>query len=359
LDGGATYTFVVYSVNSTTSLPSITGTTLSASQLQAISGDLMYFKTQATVSGNSPTNIPVTMQHMFSQITSYFNAGSFGGIVNAVSAPLIAPHRTSANVNLSDSTVIYNGGASTALVSLSSGLGTSSVVSNPTLVINPSTTTGTYTISSITVNGSTGSVTLPNIKIKPRYKYDLKMDFDIPCTQAVGTGVIDGDGYSKPLTVSAPSADYGFVFDIYYLDNSFNMKVNGVQLAKKEIQFEIPVDITDPLKQNIRFADGSYWQDGTVPSIWTLNGSASEGKPILRVVVSKTGAVSLYGSKASYNEPGYGLLPLTLRGDQGQYFNTVTWNTAGTNTVYISQQKINITKITGSGYGTKIIPCSK
>ncbi len=357
LDVGATYTFVVYSVNSTSSVPTVTGTTLSVAKLSSVSGDLMYFKTQATVSGSSATKISVTMQHMFSQITSYFNAGSFGGIINAVSAPTISPNRASADVKLADSSVVYNGSATTASVVLSSGLGTSSAVSSPTLLINPATSTGSFSIPSITVNNSTSSVNLSNVKINPRYKYDLKMNFNIPCTQAVGTGMIDGDGFAKPLTVMAPAADYGFFFDIYYLDNSFNMKINGTQLAVKELQFEIPSNFLDPLKQNVRFADGSYWQDGTVPSIWTLNGSASAGKPILRVVISKTGAISLYGSKASYNAAGYGLLPLTQRSDKWQSFNTVTWNISGSNTVYISQQQINVTKITGAGYGSKIITC--
>lgn len=35
-----------------------------------------------------------------------------------------------------------------------------------------------------------------------------------------------------------PGTDYGYAFDIYQLDNSFNMTINGVQLATKELNFQ-------------------------------------------------------------------------------------------------------------------------
>lgn len=35
-----------------------------------------------------------------------------------------------------------------------------------------------------------------------------------------------------------PATDFGFVFDIYKLDNSFNLTINGTQMASKEINFQ-------------------------------------------------------------------------------------------------------------------------
>ena len=235
------------------------------------------------------------------------------------------------------------------------GTGVSSITSTPTLVINPTTSSGTYEIGSITVNNSTNSVVLQNVKINPGYKYNLNLNFKIPCTQNVGTnGVFDVDASSDPQTVLAPAANYGFVFDIYYLDNSFNMEINGTKLATTELQFQRN-DKTLP--ENVKFADGSYWEDGTVPAIWNLNpvGANYVPLPVIRVVISKDGAVSMYGVKKNPKvDPT--LYPLALDTDKTQ-FNTITWNSSEQNTVIITQYPIPPTRMIGYGYGKQIIPC--
>jgi hypothetical protein len=88
-----------------------------------------------------------------------------------------------------------------------------------------------------------------------------------------------------------PATDFGFVFDIYTLDNSFNLTINGTKMATGEIQFERG---SSPA-QNIRFADGTAWQDGTIAAIYNMKGT--EGKPLVRVVISKDGTISMFGSK--------------------------------------------------------------
>ncbi|PUB26364.1 hypothetical protein C8J95_11147 [Elizabethkingia sp. YR214] len=45
-------------------------------------------------------------------------------------------------------------------------------------------------------------------------------------------------------------ANAGFTFEVYELDNSFNLNINGVDLANQEIQFESGIS---GLPQNIRF----------------------------------------------------------------------------------------------------------
>ncbi|MFT4071612.1 MAG: hypothetical protein QM654_06800 [Dysgonamonadaceae bacterium] len=356
LEEGKTYTFIVYSVNSTSTLPTITGTTLSTASLSNIASDLMTSKQEVTIQ-NGTNNIGILLKHRFSQITSTLAVDpNVGGKISAFAAPAITPTKPNANYSFAGDQITYNSQNTSAQVSftpLVSG-GVSSITSSPTLVISPQTTVANYNISSITVNNSTHSLSLPNIKITPGYKYNLNLIFKVPCTMENGVS-FDADANIYPQTISAPSADYGFVFDIYYLDNSFNMKINGTSLATKELQFEsnsLPA-------RNMRFADGSYWGDGTVPYIWLLNNSAAQialKKPIIRVVISKDGSVSLYGSKVSADDSSYNLYPLQLFSGT---LNSITWNASGTNTVYISQSKLNITRIAGYGYGKKIVSCSQ
>ncbi|MFC7347986.1 thrombospondin type 3 repeat-containing protein [Chryseobacterium zhengzhouense] len=141
------------------------------------------------------------------------------------------------------------------------------------------------------------------------------------------------------VTFMAPAADLGFIFDVYSLDNSFNLKINGVNLAVNEIEFQY--DQTD----NIRFADGSRYGLGGVPHIYSMTGNASN--PLVRVIIHKNGSVEMFGSKSSNGH----LYPLKLY--NGNYFNTINWNRTGSNTVVLSQSVVGVTYITGNGRGVK------
>lgn len=171
------------------------------------------------------------------------------------------------------------------------------------------------------------------------------------CTTDVnGQTFAMGDGSSIPAgtphTFSQPATNYGFTLDIYGLDNSFNMSINGTPLSTQEIEFSSSA----PLIQNIRFADGSKWQEGGIPAIWAISGSAAT-TPAVRVVISTTGAITMFGSKSS----GGPLFPLVLM--NGNTFNTINWNTAGSNSVTVSQNVVGPTRISGYGSGKNTIPC--
>ncbi|MFC5875648.1 hypothetical protein [Chryseobacterium arachidis] len=154
--------------------------------------------------------------------------------------------------------------------------------------------------------------------------------------------VVDTDFSStngNTVTFSAPAADLGFVFDVYTLDNSFNLTINGVDLAVNEIEFQ--PDQTD----NVRFKDGSRYGNGGVPQIYQMTGNATN--PLVRIIIHKNGSVEMYGSKSS-NGNSY---PLELY--QGNHFNTVNWSHTGSNTVVLKQHVVNTTYITGNGKGVK------
>ena len=163
------------------------------------------------------------------------------------------------------------------------------------------------------------------------------LDID-ECTESVvNQPFSSADGTT--VSFSAPAADLGFIFDVYTLDNSFNLNINGVSLATNEIQFQS--NQTD----NIRFVDGSRYGIGGVPEIYAMTGNATN--PLIRIVIQKNGSINLYGSKSS-NGP---LFPLELYG--GNSLNTITWNQTGSNSIVLSQIVVGATHITGNGNGVK------
>jgi hypothetical protein len=131
-----------------------------------------------------------------------------------------------------------------------------------------------------------------------------------------------GSGTRLTRTFNAPAADAGFVFDVYELDNSFNMTINGVDLATQEIQFQSGVD---NYPRNIRFkSDKNQWGENGV--LRFIFGNSTNTTPIIRITIGPDGSVSMMGRRSFSN-----LEPLELYG--GTRFNTVTWKTTGSNTV--------------------------
>lgn len=157
--------------------------------------------------------------------------------------------------------------------------------------------------------------------------------------------VVIGGTLSK--TITQPAVNYGFVFDIYELDNSFNMEINGVKLAVDEIEFKS--SDTDGI--NIKFADGDNYEANTEGAIWEMLGTAE--RPLIRVKISPAGKVSMYGSKASGGE----LYPLVLF--EGNSFNDILMNVGDgeSNQITVTQNIVGVTKIEGIGYGANQVDC--
>lgn len=207
-----------------------------------------------------------------------------------------------------------------------------------TLTINASVNSTGSNVNSAVIS-TTSNITDPNTT-----NNKSTTSLTVVCTEQVaGADFSARDGVST--TFSEPATNNGFVFDIYTLDNSFNMKINGFNLTTKEIEFQS----SGTSGINIKFTDGSQYEAGGIGTIYSFNGSPA--KPMIRVVISASGVVSIFGSKTT-NGP---LFPLTLF--NGNAFNAVNWNTSGTNTIVVSQSVVGPTYITGRGYGSNIIPC--
>lgn len=186
LNGGQNYNFVAYSINSKTTVPAVSNTprTLATDKLNNISGDLMYFKRNMTVSGNGTNYIDVVLKHKYSIITSKLDARGVG-IISAVGSANIAPVSSSANMSLSNGDLTYNTtpGTTVPVVNFKT-FNNETVTSDPTLVISDNTSTAKLTVNNIVIDGVMGNVALNNVKIIHGVKYNLNLRFS-PCRESM------------------------------------------------------------------------------------------------------------------------------------------------------------------------------
>lgn len=345
LNGDQNYTFVAYSVNSTSTVPVVSNTprTLATDKLTNVSGDLMYFKKNMTVSGNDTNYLEVVLKHKYSQITTKLDARQVGNI-SLVDEATIGPVSASANMNLTDGSLTYNSPGSRTPVNDFQPLNTEIATSTTTLISN-TTNTAELNFGTLIVDGiPKENFMVRNLKINPGEKYNLNLRFR-PCkanAYTMGFDIVGGRDQELRLR---PPANLGVIFDIYKLDDTFNITINGIKIAKDEIRF--PAVST----QNVAFADGSKYQSDGIERIWFIEGNASA--PVVRVVVDKNGRVTMYGSKASYGR----LYPLVLY--NGNSFNTVPWYQTGNNRVFVSQNLgPGTTRMNGSAIGKQEVGCA-
>ena len=96
-------------------------------------------------------------------------------------------------------------------------------------------------------------------------------------------------------TFLAPSADGGFRFDIFKLDNSFNLNVNGTDVVTNQIQCEGGGASGESLL--VFSADNTGFGQGGNDNVWVINGDANE--PVVRLIIGPNGEVSFQGKRNS------------------------------------------------------------
>ncbi|MDV3926593.1 hypothetical protein CMT52_16025 [Elizabethkingia anophelis] len=182
LDGGRSYIFIAYSVNSTSRLPAVTfsnpsNKTLDTSSVLGVTTTddfMIYRKDMEVTGGDQPNYLGVVLKHKLSLITTTIDASATGYNITAVNANFDSNY-PSYSITLSDGNVTRSGTVGN-VSTVFSKLGTPVVVSNPTL-INSNTTTGKYTISSITIGPLVQTLNsgLTGLIITPGVKYNLKL----------------------------------------------------------------------------------------------------------------------------------------------------------------------------------------
>lgn len=201
LDGNKLYTFIVYSINSTTSNPEVNFNDNNNKTLQTatsnINGqdDFMYFRKDMYITGNADNYLDVIFKHKLSQITTVIDASQTEyNITNVIAS--FDTHNDSAIVDLSNGEVARNGSVgNVSILFPTSSLNNSIVTSTPTIV-NASTNASTsLNINNITIGSlSQNNINLlSDLSVTPGVKYKLTLTL-IPQDEYV---VINGFSSAK------------------------------------------------------------------------------------------------------------------------------------------------------------------
>lgn len=169
-----------------------------------------------------------------------------------------------------------------------------------------------------------------------------------------------------------PGTNGGFVVDVYQLDNSFNMVINGVPLYKDELEFE-----SGDANRNVRFkSDKSTWGPAKAgdlskvsnPNVWDVNSNAKislvdrlvNPTPVIRVIIDKWGNVKLFGKRTT-NSLLEELEVFDKVTKAAVMFEKIHWisdeQKEGANKIDVTQLVKGATKMIGFGYGQKQKDC--
>ncbi|CAI9685875.1 fimbrillin family protein [Elizabethkingia anophelis] len=387
------YSFVILSYG-TNVLPADVAGSLGSASLTGISGnsDLMYFRKDnvTLLKGSNPLN--AVLQHMFSQITVKLDATNVspGNGIQSITPATISRHRTANNsINLSDGTITYSATDIGSRTLDFSGNATTSAVwtAKPALIVNPGTggaEAPALTLTNMTVGAKVKTQTINGLLVKPGAKYNLNITFK--CTSDAlptynftmsdpGGGSRNGNVITQRFTPDAPAADAGFTFEVYKLDNSFNLSINSQNISNNEVQFEY-ISQGQTYPQNIRFkSDRALWGISPgVSQIYNMDGTTTAPKTsIAQIIIATDGTVTMMGRRSltlplepiEMYDPNTGTPSGTgsaraisiAKTATVVPFNKVTWNSTATNVVIASMIIQNATALEAFGHGSKIIPC--
>lgn len=237
LDGGKTYTFIGIS-NNTNTLPTLINKNyLSTASVNEESGDLLYFRhVQKVVTGNN--NLKVTLRHKYTLITTRLKVGDlYAGKIQSVGQGTFTNVNTNASLKLSDSTITYSSSKTSQQITFGniSGAGIALINSNPNILIAPNSSNQVkYTIPNLTVNDITyNQIQDIDLTIRPGKKYNLVLTLDVPCVKN-NTPTTFNIANGTSVTLNNILGNYGMIFDIDNIDDSFNININGTNLFEAD-----------------------------------------------------------------------------------------------------------------------------
>ncbi|NGM64076.1 hypothetical protein [Sphingobacterium sp. SGR-19] len=383
--GTGAYTLIAYSAGND-AIPDMEGSTLDDFKV-TISEDhdkFMHFVQPLQIDSGENT-VDVVLVNKLTEITTVIDGTNLGSnSIKEIYQPHFesASHSTNAGnratINLSDGSMIYPGTAEDKAINFStipSG-GVTVATSTPSVLVHGATTAADFRIPYVTVQGMTPNglsdlvrkeIIFNDIVITPGVKYELRLRLnrgrcmiDVEKEEFDMGPITSTNGSISETFEFSPTANGGVVLDITKLDNSFNMIINGVPLANDEIDFQN----NSGARRTARFTDGTWHgaSGGAHPEIYNLEGT--EAAPILRLIISPEGNVTMEGSKVSEGP----LFPMelfgTVGGDDGDgvtpvAFNNITWHSDGVtkNVVTVSQNLIGLTEMKAFVGGKQIVDC--
>lgn len=258
LNGGQSYTFIVYSYNTNADpAENLVGSNLSTANINVSSQYFMYYKATMTPNGNmgAQNYLNVILKHSFSTITVNIDSSLTNGynITNITDATLgkVFP---SATIALSTGTVTSTGTATTTSVPFPTNPNSNNVSATSVVIVNNTNNTndGSFNISSLTVGSLTSTnVAFNNLTIQPGVRYNMTI-------KLVPQDAFIDDQLSDPGTTIKAARINGKVWMRYNLGVDTSVNPNP--------------DFTNPVNGNLF---GNYYQWGRSGTL--ANGNSGPG----------------------------------------------------------------------------------
>ena len=370
IQGGKEYTVVAYSINSKTDYPAELENAQNINTAEITNGqvEFMYQKQDISVANNTNQTLKLKFRHQFAQINTIVrldaSTSQYTHIRGASAASYFKPTYAKTKFKVSNSNIsaveLSPQGSPVAFPFIPfTDLTVKSITSlQPTILNTPtSITNGTFTIEALTIGDVTRHVEVSGLNLLPGVKYNLVLTFNVPETTIIGANphfkFYDETTNNTPFThtVLLENPTFGAQIDIWFLDNSFNLKINGVNLFSRELNFEGLR--TNQGRHDVFFSDNTYYNDaifstGNIDYIFRINPTRQE-IPVVRLTIDENGNVRLYGRK-NMNQS---LRDLEIR--NGVTINPLAkLNPSGMNTLVFSSTRWTITDVEGRIYGIRI-----
>lgn len=375
--GGKEYTIVAYSIDSKAQYPAEieNASNINTATITNAQVSFMFQRQEnIAVANNSNSTIKLKFKHQFAQITTIVKLDAatsvYTQIRGAGGASYFKPSYSKTKFKVSNSNITATPADENILGSTVvfpfipfTDLTKKSITSiSPTILNTPTATTnGKFTIEALTIGDVSRRVDIENLNLLPGVKYNLVLNFNVPQTTLIGvnpyfkfydTTTQLNNPFKHTVTLENPT--FGAQIDIWYLDNSFNLNINGQNLFSRELNFE-----GFPL-HDVYFSDGTYYgspdipsSNGNIPVIYRINqGSATSPRqeiPVVRLTFDQNGNVRLFGRKRMSNNlrelfirPGVTINPLAKLIPNGN------------NTLIFSSTRWTITDVEGRIYGIRV-----
>lgn len=160
-------------------------------------------------------------------------------------------------------------------------------------------------------------------------------------------------------TIIQDSDNDGFVLDIYQLNSTLDIKVNGGPLYEDANGIPVALEFGST-GQNVRFtSDNASWGNG-IPTIGQINAGATINitnrrensvSPAVKIMIDAQGNVTLWGKRSN----GAALEELEVFGVTGGRLNNYPWSDGvGSHNISVQQTTAGSTTLTAVGYARKL-----
>lgn len=180
------YTFITYAAGNNAVLAAPSGElSLAKFENLAASVDLMYAKSQQTISQGVTNTLNAVLKHLFTQITVRFNTAALGNATIGNGGEF-APSFPTANVTLNDGAVAETGISGVTSITFPTGATSGELFESTPIKVIANTTQGQIKLKDVTIGGVTKDVNLNNLTILPNYRYELTIDLKRPSSANIG-----------------------------------------------------------------------------------------------------------------------------------------------------------------------------